>query len=212
MPDLISLEGAVEDLIASLRGMSVAELATQTDAGDINVGDKSAHARIVRRLLEERGIHAGLAARGTTVKVVRRDAEGSPIEKMTFANFDHETFPQETWEASQFRKETREIVFVVFDAAKGQLVEDAQLSGACFWKPSPDEDLRIERGWRRCQEAIKYNYESPKERDALAVHVATKGRDSFDFEEGSQGTYRKECLAFDKNFVSEILATGMAGH
>lgn len=205
------LESAVGELIGSFRGMSVAELATETDEPDVDLTDKSAHARLVRRLLEERGLYAGLVDRGATVKVVRRDPKGDPIEKMTFPNFDHEAFPRETWETSRLRKETREILLVIFDAVRGQLVENAELAGAFFWSPSPEQDRRMERGWRRSQEAIKYHYEPPKEKDTDAVHVATKGRDSYDIEEGAQGTYRKECLAFNKSFVSEIVAAGMAG-
>ena len=144
-------------------------------------------------------------------KLSRRNSTGDPIEKMTFRNFDHESFPRETWETSDLRNETRELLIVVFDATRGQPVEEAELAGWFFWRPTLEQDRRIERGWRRSQEAVKYKYEPPKEKDTDALHVATKGRDSYDVEEGDHGaTYRKECLAFNKNFLAEILTAGMA--
>lgn len=213
MAELVPVESAVHDLLSRFRGLTVAELASRTDAGETNPHDKSAHAHAVRRLLEERGVYAGLSERGVTLKVVRWDPKtGEPLEKMTFRNINHESsFPSEQWETSDLRKETREMLLVVFDATKGQPVVDAELAGWFFWRPDPEQDRRIERGWRRSQEAVKYDYQPPKEKDTDAVHVATKGRDSFDVEEGAHGAiYQKECLAFNKGFVAEILAAGMA--
>ncbi len=212
VPDLIPLDDAVQELLATYKGRSVAELATEIDAGTIDLNAKSAHAAIVRRLIQERGLAAGLAERSVTVKVLRRDGDGRAIEKMTFRNFDHETLPRETWETSDLRSETRELLIVVFDGERGQPIEASQLAGGFFWRPNPHQDQRIAHDWRRCHEAITYKLEPPKERDTDAVHVATKGRDSDDLEEGAHGaTYRKECLAFNKAFVAEIVDAGLGG-
>lgn len=200
----------MHELLRSLSGRSVSELAGDLLGERVNLLAKSAHAVVIRRLLEERGLAGSLDERGTTVKVVRRDRDGDPIEKTTFRNFDHESFPREAWQSSELRRETREILFIVFDAEHGQTVEDARLAGGLFWSPNPDQDREIERDWHRAQEAIKYRFDPPKEKDTRAVHVATKGRDSDDVEKGAQGTtYRKECLALNKAFVAEILSAHM---
>jgi DNA mismatch repair protein MutH len=208
--ELLSLEDAVQELLAAYSGQSVAELAHEIDTGDLNLHGKSAHAFVIRRLLEQRGLAAGLAERGVTVKVVRRDEDGDPIEKMTFRNFDHEAFPRETWETSEMRSETRELLIIVFDAVRGEPIATSALAGGFFWTPTDEQDHRIVRDWRLCREAIAYHLGPPKEKDTDVVHVATKGRDSDDVEEGAHGaTYRKECLALNKKFVAEILAGGM---
>lgn len=186
------------------------QIAAETESHEVDLSAKNVHAAVIRRLLEERGVAAGLDEQGITQKVVRRDADGDPIEKMTFRNFNHESFPRETWEDSDLRAETRRILFVVFDSARGEPVEDAVLAGAFFWSPSEDEDRVICRDWRRAREAVTYKLVAPRETDTAAVHVATKGRDSDDLEEGATGAkYRKECLAFNKLFVAGIVAAGM---
>ncbi len=205
------LEAAVHELLSGLVGRSVTELVAELDPRPSDVRGKSAHAIALRRLLEERGLMAGLVERGVTRRVVRRDARGDPIEKMTFRNFDHEKFPREKWASSEFRAETRRLLVVVFDSARGEQVEDSVLSGSFFWSPDEDEDRLIEHDWRRAQEAVTYRFDPPKEKDTDAVHVATKGRDADDVEEGTQGTtYRKECLAFNKKFVAKLVSAGMA--
>ncbi len=195
------------ELLSGLEGRSVAELATEVDSQGVSLEAKNAHASLIRRLLEERGLLAGLDERRTTVKVVRCDEAGNPLEKTTFRNFDHLALPRESWETSDFRGETREILWVVFEAAKGQSVQDALLAGAFFWSPDDAQDRRIARDWERCRQAIAYNLPKPKESDTDAVHVATKGRDSADLERHADGsTDPKECLAFNKRFVAEVLA------
>lgn len=208
MADVLSVEKAVRELLAGLAGRSVAELAQEIDARSVSLDAKNAHASVARRLLEERGLLAGLDERRTTVKVIRLDEEGDPLEKTTFRNFDHLALPRENWETSDLRSETREILWILFGAEKGQDVRDSVLAGSVFWSPSSELDQRIAHDWELCRQAVAYKLPKPKEKDTDTVHIATKGRDSADLERHPDGsTDPKECLAFNKKFVAEILGS-----
>jgi len=198
------VERRAAQVLDALVGAPVSEIA---ERAGIRTRPLHVHALAVRKLLELAGVWEWLTGAGISVKVVRTGSNGVPIEKMTFRNFSHDELPREEWPTSDLRSETRRILIVVFAGEqRGVPVEFNVLVDYFFWSPDSDEDRRIESGWSRCREAVAYRATPPKEADRLAVHVATKGRDSSDLEESASGaTFKKECLAFDKEFVAELL-------
>jgi hypothetical protein len=208
MGGLLGLDDAVSVLLEAHAGQSVAELAAHAGAAHINLDAKNAHAVVIRRLFEERGLAAGLDQASIQVKVVRRGSDGRVFEKMTFRNFGHDELPRETWETSRFRADTRKLLIVVFEAEeRGLPIGQHQLVKWLFWEPSAQEDESLKKDWERCREAVAYHLAVPRESETKAVHVGTKGRDSFDLEELKSGELvAKQCLCFNKKFVEGLIA------
>lgn len=208
MEGLMAVSDAVRELLGAHTGRSVAEIADDLGVTDINLHAKNAHAVTVRRLFEQRGLAAGLDQEGITVKVVRRGPDGRVFEKMTFRNFSHDELPRETWATSQLRVDTRRLLIVVFEAEeRGLPIAEHRLVEGFQWRPSAEEDSRLQKDWARCREAVTYRLPTPLEKDTDAVHVGTKGRDAADVEETITGErVAKQCLCLNKSFVEELLA------
>jgi DNA mismatch repair endonuclease MutH len=204
----LEFENAVRAKLRTAEGKTIRDLAAMLGT---SVGrDKSASARVIRRLLGQKA-HGRLGEFerfGVELKTVPIDRKGRPVESMSFPSFIHEELQYETWPDSDLLGRLNRILIVPIQRSKGQDQGEGVVQRAFFWSPPESDLVEISLEWDRYRQLISSGLARhlPKASETKYIHVRPKARNARDRDLAPGGfDVIRKCFWLNSDYVESII-------